>query len=1198
MKPTSASLPPAISPADQSPRRQRLCFAWLLPLLLLSAAWPVMGQWSQVADTGPAARYYTAMAEAPGLGQTILFGGFTGAAQGDTWNWNGSTWQPLAPLAPTPSPRYTHGMAWLPRPGGGQLVLFGGINATGGTLGDTWVWEGAGWRQITGPMPPTRFVVSMASEPTRGRAVMFGGFTGSTVRGDTWTFNGTAWTQHTVTGPSARGGHAMAYDARRDRVVLFGGQTAPNVLSRETWEWVDNAWALVTTNGPAARRDFAMAYRNGRVVLYGGAAGNDVLGDTWELEGAEWVQTAAGCPQPPRFAHAMTTETAGRTVALFGGGFEDLLGDTWRYSGGIIAVPPSDLTVVAGQPATFMVQVGGGGEVSYQWERACGGAGFTAIGGATNSTYTLSAAALGDACLYRCVVSMGACATPSAAARLSVLPADSGPVITRQPSSLTVTPGQPASFTVTAAGAAPLSYQWYQNGQALAGFTIQALDLGPAWPDDAGNYRVVVSNPSGSVTSAPATLSLNVVAPSNQWNVWVDTAASLALVESEVGARGGQVRETSLYFLRVSFSSTEAVFQQIAGLPGVLRAEPQYLPGLFNYNSRTAINTSKVQAAPYGSGVPGLTGLGVVAGVWDGGTAGLTHPDWFPRLTVMENCAPNFGNDTHAAHVIGTMAGDGTIWFNSLAGMAPAATIKDWSFNFCPGFSAPSPFTEMLNARNIGASAWPAPAIDYSQNSWGYVPLNCALYGSYIGDCGDADKLVRQEYLPIFFAAGNSQNGLTTSMAPCGSPYGTVLPPGTAKNVITVGAIDMLDAITVFSSCGPTRDGRLKPDVMALGLGVYSTTDPGWQGVGYFVLSGTSMATPAVSGTAALLIEQFRNLTLPDPSPALLKAIFCNTATDLGNAGPDFQYGYGKVNAEKAVETIVNGDFVDVMANSSGTPGGITQGGVWARSITVPQGCALKVTLAWSDKEYLGTNPHGATLINDLDLHLIDPSSGLHLPLTLNPGTPAALAVPALNRRDNVEQVVVSSAQGGAWSIVVTGFNVPVGPQEFAVTWCIVCPPPCQPQPIQGLWNTGYDTNGNVLPSGAIDPHYALISSPAGFTDARHNYFGSPWLPDGPNSWWLQPGPPAFAPNGTYIYEVTFDLGNCDPNTASITGRWAADDWADLRINNVPVPGVSAAYGFGAWAPLSINSGFVPGVNTIQFVVRNLGAALPDSGLS
>lgn len=275
------------------------------------------------------------------------------------------------------------------------------------------------------------------------------------------------------------------------------------------------------------------------------------------------------------------------------------------------------------------------------------------------------------------------------------------------------------------------------------------------------------------------------------------------------------------------------------------------------------------------------------------------------------------------------------------------------------------------------------------------------------------------------------------------------------------------------------------------------------------------MATPAVSGIAALLLEHFRNLTLPAPSPALLKALLCNTAADLGNPGPDFTYGYGEVNTDKAVATVTSGSFLEVST-------GLGTGQNWTHQIAVPAGCELRVLLAWSDREYLGASSSAATLVNDLDLELVDSNGAVHLPLTLNPAAPAALAVAAVNRRDNVEQVVIGAAAGGNATIVVKGFNVPAGPQPFAVTWCVVCPPPspCPRQPIPGLFNTGLDNNGNALAPGAADPHYRFVSGPTGtsYTHAQRGSAGSPWIPDGPGSFWLRPGPTGGGtePNGAY----------------------------------------------------------------------------------
>ena len=132
--------------------------------------------------------------------------------------------------------------------------------------------------------------------------------------------------------------------------------------------------------------------------------------------------------------------------------------------------------------------------------------------------------------------------------------------------------------------------------------------------------------------------------------------------------------------------------------------------------------------------------------------------------------------------------------------------------------------------------------------------------------------------------------------------------PGTAKNVITVGATNSdNDTMTSFSSWGPTNDGRLKPEVSAPGCeaggeGFIKSTLPG-DIYGSSIFCGTSMAAPAVSGTIALMLEEFASKTI-EPWPSTIKAILIHTAKDLGNIGPDYSFGYGRINAKAAVDLI------------------------------------------------------------------------------------------------------------------------------------------------------------------------------------------------------------------------------------------------------------------------------------------------------
>lgn len=125
-----------------------------------------------------------------------------------------------------------------------------------------------------------------------------------------------------------------------------------------------------------------------------------------------------------------------------------------------------------------------------------------------------------------------------------------------------------------------------------------------------------------------------------------------------------------------------------------------------------------------------------------------------------------------------------------------------------------------------------------------------------------------------------------------------------AKNAIYVGAVNANGAMTSFSSWGPTDDGRMFPTICAKGAGVLSTVS----GNAYSEMDGTSMACPTVTGHAALLSERFAQLNGGrEITSSLLRALLANTATDAGRPGPDFQYGYGVMDAERAANALEQG---------------------------------------------------------------------------------------------------------------------------------------------------------------------------------------------------------------------------------------------------------------------------------------------------
>lgn len=166
----------------------------------------------------------------------------------------------------------------------------------------------------------------------------------------------------------------------------------------------------------------------------------------------------------------------------------------------VITTPPQSQAVSLGAPVNFTVGVSSGTPPAYQWYF-----GTAPLSDATNNSYAISGAQPGDAGAYWVVVTNAYGSSTSAVANLTVIVA---PLITTNPASLTVVTGSPAGFSVSALGAAPLEYQWQFNGSNIAGATASAYTIPTAQLADAGSYAVVVSNYAGSVTSAPAVLTV------------------------------------------------------------------------------------------------------------------------------------------------------------------------------------------------------------------------------------------------------------------------------------------------------------------------------------------------------------------------------------------------------------------------------------------------------------------------------------------------------------------------------------------------------------------------------------------------------------------------------------------------------------------------------------------------------------------
>ncbi len=477
-----------------------------------------------------------------------------------------------------------------------------------------------------------------------------------------------------------------------------------------------------------------------------------------------------------------------------------------------------------------------------------------------------------------------------------------------------------------------------------------------------------------------------------------------------------------------------ATFETAHGVFALVRAEngrPVYVQTLAGVASPVFLPTVPATGTTY-------TGQGVQVGVWDGGIPRRTHQELSGHLNVVDQMA---AVQAHATHVAGIIGGSGVD--AQARGLAPDAGLVayDWGRDRMEMIAAATNglrlsnhsygqvYGWVFNPRGDGRWAWLGdPSVDAQQDT---------RFGQYdwLSSAWDGIAYDAPYYLMVK-AAGNdrgegpapgtehwiidpvaSQWVLSTAVRDRdggADGFDTILDAGNAKNVLTVGALG--GGLTLSNSAwGPTNDGRIKPDVTAHGSQVYSATSDSDQS--YAVLSGTSMAAATATGTAAQLLQVEAHRAPTQPLRAsTYRAVLVHTAAEAGNApGPDYAYGWGMLDAAAAtamLEAGLTGASQALVQEMSVAVGGEATQRVYANG-TQP----LRVTIAWTDPK--ASSGAIATLVNDLDVTVVDDSGTQYLPWVLDPAQPSAPAQRGLNTRDNVEQVVVDVPAAGFYTIQV-----------------------------------------------------------------------------------------------------------------------------------------------------------------------------------
>ncbi len=446
------------------------------------------------------------------------------------------------------------------------------------------------------------------------------------------------------------------------------------------------------------------------------------------------------------------------------------------------------------------------------------------------------------------------------------------------------------------------------------------------------------------------------------------------------------------------------------------------------------------------------TGEGVGVMVRDDGIVG-PHIDFHGRI---DNSLASGTGQTHGDGVAGILAGAGNL-NPTMRGMAAGSDVYvvNYGSNFMDG-----PTQSLINNGDV----------QITNSSYGD-----GCNAGYTTNSRNVDQQIyNNESLLHVFSCGNS-NGNNCGYG-AGNQWGNITGGHKqGKNCIATANVFFNGVLAGSSSHGPAHDGRIKPDITANGQNQNSTNENN----GYLTFGGTSGASPGIAGVSAQLYQAYAEANGGNlPPSGLIKATLLNTANDYGNVGPDFKFGWGIVNGLRAGILIEDGRFLS---------DDVTQGNSNTHSINVPSGTTqVRFMLYWTDPEASpGANP---ALVNDLDLVVTDPSNNDHLPYILDhTPDPTTLDLPATNGVDhlnNMEQVLLNNPAAGSYDLEITGFNVPVGPQEYFIVYEIIT---------ENLTLTYPNGEESFVPGVAENIHWDAINTTSGFTLEYSTDDGSNW---------------------------------------------------------------------------------------------------------
>ncbi len=406
----------------------------------------------------------------------------------------------------------------------------------------------------------------------------------------------------------------------------------------------------------------------------------------------------------------------------------------------------------------------------------------------------------------------------------------------------------------------------------------------------------------------------------------------------------------------------------------------------------------------------GIAGEGMQVGLWDEGIARTTHNEFDNRITIADDAEYV---SSHATRVMGTLIASGHKRKAKGVAYKANALSSNWIRDRI----------EVIEAAANG--------LLLSNHSYGLHTGNIPdwYFGSYIRVSQDWDKIMyNAPYYLMVSAVGNSQKSRDNESPISGKDtdgFDLMLGFTTAKNGITVAAADIdIDSygelknasVTKYSSFGPIDDGRIKPDLASTGSFIYSTSYK--DDKSYDTSSGTSMATPGVTGSLLLLQQYYERLHDTYMKASTVKGLALHTADDVNEPGPDYTMGWGVMNAKKAAEVIVNNEYNSLLLEET-----LVAGESFTITVNANEKEALMASVSWTDpaSDFINRgalNDITPALVNDLDIR-ITKNEETYYPWKLSAAQAAAQAKRGDNLVDPFEKIEIDNASG-SYTITIT----------------------------------------------------------------------------------------------------------------------------------------------------------------------------------